>query len=294
MVTSLGRTGTTWLMQLLSEHPQVVVYRDYPYELRVAKYWMHMLKVVSEPANHFQSADPENFHSNMWYIGHNPFYSGSVADHPQLGRWFGRIHVEQLATFCQFSIEECYKQVADSQRQLEPVYFAEKHVPDRIPGLIWELYAQAREVILVRDFRDMVCSMLAYNAKRGYNSFGREEVSSDEEFILRVYQTHLVPLVRSWKSRSKQAHLLRYEDLILHPARTLSFLLEYLDLDHSSSTVEGMIQRASKERPGMEQHRTSPDLERSIGRWRRDLNPSLQAVCQETFRDILEEFGYTE
>ena len=41
---------------------------------------------------------------------------------------------------------------------------------------MWELYPRAREVILVRDFRDMVSSMFAFNAKRGFQGFRRGSV----------------------------------------------------------------------------------------------------------------------
>jgi hypothetical protein len=37
MVTSLGRTGTTLLMSLLSSHPAVVAHRTYPHEIFPAK-----------------------------------------------------------------------------------------------------------------------------------------------------------------------------------------------------------------------------------------------------------------
>jgi hypothetical protein len=293
MVTSLGRTGTTWLMRLLSEHPGIVVHRHYPYELRTARYWMHVLRVLSEPANHYQSANFENFQASRWFIGHNPFYSPPLTDNPDLGYWFGRTYVEQLATFCQRSIEDCYQLSAASQHQPEPVYFAEKHVPDRTPWLTWELYPEAREVILVRDFRDVVCSMLAYNSKRGYLAFGREDVSSDVEFVEKVRKSAL-SLLRSYKQRSSQVYLVRYEDLILHPTDSLESLFEYLQLDSAESTVESLVRRASEESSDMRQHWTSSEPHKSIGRWRRDLAPSVRATCQETFAEILEDFGYTE
>src|SRR5829696_1484568 len=36
MLTTMGRAGTTWTMRLLSEHPEIVVHRWHPYELRTA------------------------------------------------------------------------------------------------------------------------------------------------------------------------------------------------------------------------------------------------------------------
>src|SRR5262249_5887071 len=48
MLTGLARTGTTWLMKLLSCHPGIVAVRGYPYENRSASYWLHMAKVLTE------------------------------------------------------------------------------------------------------------------------------------------------------------------------------------------------------------------------------------------------------
>ena len=79
IVTCLGRTGTTWLMRMLASHPEVVVYRRFPYESSTAKYWMHMLKVLAEPSNMVQSTHPDTFHNDIWHVGHNPFYDDAIA-----------------------------------------------------------------------------------------------------------------------------------------------------------------------------------------------------------------------
>ena len=37
-----------------------------------------------------------------------------------------------------------------------------------------QLYPRAREIFLVRDPRDTLASMLAFNARRGFVDFGRD------------------------------------------------------------------------------------------------------------------------
>lgn len=292
MITSLGRTGTTWLMRLLAEHPHVVAHRVYPYEARCANYWIHTLKVLSDPANHAESAHPDNFMYTMHWVGHPPSYTPSLTRHPQIRNWFGRSYPEKLAAFVQETIDGYYQHVAASQDQAEPRFFAEKYGPGHVPWLIWELYPKAREIILVRDLRDVFCSVLSMNAKRGRADFGRQRASSDEEYIQHL-RRHAVRLLQCWKHRAGQATLLRYEALIEQPIETLGALVSYIGLNSSSVTIQGMLERASVDTPELQHHRTTSDPKASIGRWRRDLDASLQAQCEQAFGEILREFGYT-
>lgn len=291
LITSLGRTGTTWLMRLLGMHPAIVVHRLYPYETRSAGYWTHMLKVLSEPANHGQSANPDDFHNNLWWVGHHPVYTQPKLNSSQMKRWFGVTYIERLAAFSQHMIDSFYRQVAITQQQREAVCFAEKYHPGHIPRLIRELYPGAREIFLVRDFRDMICSMQAFNAKRGYVSFGRKLTHNKEDFV-RHTQLAAKNLLKEWNSRSDQSYLLHYEDLILHPQESLGHLLAHLELDTTLSTIDNMLQCASEDAPALKQHKTSSDPGASIGRWRRDLDPSMQTLCQDMLGDVLQAFGY--
>src|SRR6185503_7851818 len=87
MVTTLGRSGSTWLMQLLASHPSVVVFRRFPYESTPAKYWLHMLRVLSEPGNLEESAHPATFHENPWWVGANPYHDDRAYEQSLLDTW---------------------------------------------------------------------------------------------------------------------------------------------------------------------------------------------------------------
>jgi len=42
----------------------------------------------------------------------------------------------------------------------------------------------------------------------------------------------------------------------------------------------------------MRDHQTSGGPAESIGRWKRDLDPGIQKVCEDEFGAALREFGY--
>jgi hypothetical protein len=138
----------------------------------------------------------------------------------------------------------------------------------------------------------VISSMLAFNAKQGRRVFGRPQIRSDEEFARFVRRGPVRLISESWSKRRDRSYLIRYEDLIQHPEKTLRGLLEYLDLDCNDAIISGMIDRAAQENPEMQQHRTSGEVLSSIGRWRRSLDPGLQETCREMFGDVLEQFGY--
>jgi hypothetical protein len=291
MVTSLGRMGTTWLMRLLAEHPAIVARRSYPYELMVGRYWAHQLRVLSGPADYGCADTPDTFAENLFRVGPNPFYGPLLHDAPELEGWFGRQHVERMAGFCVETIDAFYEELARLQGQRSEGYFAEKFLPDHLPALMWELYPGAREVVLVRDVRDVVCSMLAFNAKRGNQAFGRDHAGDDREFVHNL-AGDLLRLRRSWEERADRIELVRYEDLVVDPAPVLRRVLAYAGLDHDDQVVAGMVERAGEEIAGLSEHRTSAGPRQSIGRWRRDLAPELAAACNEEMLETLAAFGY--
>ncbi len=295
VVTCLGRSGTTWLMQLLRHHPEVVVYDKHPYEQAHAKYWMHMLRVLSQPADWINSYQPASFHNEIWQLGYNPFYDLQITHEPWAREWYGREYVERLARFCQSSIDGWYTAVAGAEKDHMPTYFAEKHLwPNYIPVLIWELYPRAKEIFLVRDFRDMVFSMLAFDRKRGFPGFGRPEGRSDEDYVRIELREMARSLRRSWITRRDRAHLVRYEDLILNPLDTARGILEYLELDASDEQVERLLAAGSSDSDQLHHHRTIKAAAESIGRWQHEGDPQFRALVNEAFGDILADFGYSE
>jgi hypothetical protein len=294
LVTSLGRMGTTWLMRLLSCHPEVVVHDHYPHELGVARYWAHLARVATEPADPVDSAHPDRFASNRGFVGHNPFFGEFLASAPGLNEWLGVRFPELLGSSLRQATDEFYDLVATSQRKEGVRAFAEKCLPDQLPDTFRSFWPKTKELILVRDIRDVLCSMLSFNAKRGTSSFGREYTADDHAFVVQL-AADLSRLLASWERRSDDALLVRYEELVLDPVSTMIAVFAHLGLDDSPAVVAGVVDEASRPAAELEAHRTSSDPAASIGRWRHDLaggDRALMELCDEQFRPLLERLGY--
>jgi hypothetical protein len=292
MVTTPGRTGSTALMRLLEPHPQVVAYRPTSYEPRVASYWLDLLGVLSDPSSYLrQITHAINLNDRTWWLGTRTPAPRRLLD-PELQRWMGSDCVEDLTAFCHSRIDALYDEVAALGGHRDAVYFMEKYIPNATPSLLWELYPRARELILVRDFRDMVSSILAFDAKRGTYGFGRERGESEVDYVQRLGHRASKRLLWSLEERGERSHVVRYEDLVSRPREIAEGIVAYLELDSSQEVLEAMVASLTEKLPEMDWHRTTRSADSSIGRWREDLSDELKEASETAFRPALEAFGY--
>jgi hypothetical protein len=291
MVTTLGRTGSTWVINLLSHHPEVVAYPAFKGEVRIATYWMDVMTALTNPASYLQAIRTQVAGSE-WWLGKNRLFDEALDDE-DTEAWFGRMHVEELVHFFKKRLDDFYLHLAERTSNTAPKYFAEKALPTLQLTLLRQLYPRLKEVFLVRDFRDMLTSILAFNRAKGVVSFGRENAASDEQYVRELLGRDVNRVLEGWLERKDTAHLLRYEDLVRDPYPTLQRLFAYLEIDPSEETV-AQILTASEEKPsaGQQGHPTTSTPEESLQRWRRELTPELQAACDDAFGPALRAFGY--
>jgi hypothetical protein len=288
MLNALARSGTTWLARLLIAHPEVVGYPVYPYEMHAASYWLHACRVLTTPSNRVGIAHPDLFWFDLQHISSPPFYSAFNED---LLKWFNDTYVNLIALEYKFTIQSFYDYIAKKLKKKKVRYFVEKQTVPNRSWLIYDLYSKPREIFLVRDWRDVFCSIIAFNNKRGVVTFGREGMESDAAFAYRL-GADIANLRREYHTRADRALLVRYEELLLNPEHELKRILDYIGVDATLSTIRAMLRQANEPDPLLQQHRTSRSERESIGRWKRDLSPELQEVVNAVFREHLEAFGY--
>jgi hypothetical protein len=290
MVNTIGRSGSTWLVWLLSCLNEAVAFSPWTRDPRVGTYWTGVLQGLARPQSYLAQLVPGPLDERTWWLDREDLKSGLAGD-PKLEAWLASEAVESIAAMCQTRIEAFYKWVAGPTA--DPRYFVEKFMPYQLaPDLLTEMYPGAREVILVRDFRDLLCSVIAFNRKRGFEAFGRVATETDAQYVETRLLNSARDLLERWRALGDAAHLVRYEDLIQSPAATLGSLMEFLDIEPAEEQIAATLGRADSEAPNMDPHKTSDKISASIGRWERDLSPELIAVCGEVLDPVLTEFGY--
>jgi Sulfotransferase family len=290
LVTTLGRTGSMLLLRLLEVHPEVLVIRPHRYEQRVAGYWTEVLLALTDPSSYMRQLAPAgSLDRPRWWLGDESPTPGFNLQHG-LQRWLGSDAIGALAEVCRQRIDALYAEAAESAPRERPRYFAEKHTV-RSAALTGELYPEAREVFLVRDFRDMVSSILAFNRQRGVRGFGEQAADDPLDYVDRL-EGWAEGMVQSLARRGSRAQVLRYEDLVREPEATLEALLRYLEVDASEALVATMLDGLETQMPELGEHATSPNPLASIGRWHSDLDDELKRACERSFGRALEAFGY--
>lgn len=297
LLTSMGRSGTTWFMHLLREHPELYIHEEYPHELLLIQYWTNMLVSLTTPLEAERQYDKWKVRDlSRHAVLPNVYYRKDVLNSDTL-RYLGSSYVEELASFCVSAIDNAYRTIINhswengaTSAPLPGVRFvSEKGLIYK--NLIKELYPGSKHVFLIRDIRDNIASSKAFNAKTGRKGFGEELAKDDKDFVrLRCEQFN--QRFAEYESCRQMAHFVRYEDMINTPHVMLKDVLSYLGLDNDDDVVAGMVDRASKENQDMKQHQTSSKVSSTAGRWKTDLAPELQDLCLGFSSSALKAWGY--
>ena len=290
MLTTIGRSGSKWLTWLLSCHPEIVAFEPLTFEPRVATYWMTVLRSLATPESYERQLHTDHW-DRHWWLGDGASPMPAPVK-PWMDEWLGVDALEQTASMCRARIEAFYDEVAARCEKRGAHLFAEKFLLDpTLLGLTHECFGGAREVILVRDFRDRLSSVFAWNERRGEHGFGHDGGMSKARYVADHVLADARELLERWRRAGDAAQLVHYERLVLEPRATLAALFGHLGVAADDDTVEAVLEAATGAR-GLDAHRTVSDPVRTIGRWRRDLPEELARECNTILAPVLDAFGY--
>jgi hypothetical protein len=289
-----GRSGSTWLTALLGQHPQVVTYRPFEREPRVASYWMEVFRAVAGPTAYSRAMHPDETDSADWWIVERDWLAHvDASSDVQLNRWLVNASVDETAAFCRTRIDGFYRSVALDQGKANVAFFAERAVKPRLTAMVREFFPGLAKIHLIRDPRDILVSRFALNARTGRQQFGRNLAATDEEYVREHFAREMKNFLLKWERADDRALLVRYEDLIRQPEDALQRIFVHLGIDNRSETVARVLDDARHQLPQrQEAHRTTADRRDSIERWREDLDADLLDVCEQALGDTLARLGY--
>jgi hypothetical protein len=275
----MGRSGSTAIMAILAQHPNIVVAGERPYEIELGCYYAYALRTLTAAGDQEKSlrSDKITAAENRFQIGFNPYFAAAFAtvfkDQSVLPRYLASRLPARISGAFREIILDYYEELANDKSIADPIYFAEKSLPERDARLgIRFMFPRVKEIVLIRDLRDVVCSSMQSNG-------------SSFDLILSHTAYAADRLIDILQERRPSTIVIKYEDFIHYPEQTISKLLLFLELPMITPDEQRMDELFVT-------HATSATPQASMGRWKQDLTAEQQERCR-VFAPFLESFGYT-
>lgn len=277
---SSGRTGSTLLMQLLATSRDVVIDRVYPFENAYVPCFLDMAARVGAA---YQLDRDGTVHSLVAQLS-----SGMVA---RSGAIPFETHVIDRADLERRTLYKLWEAFSESARcklgSMAARYYAEKLQPGVDAGAAVDAGIPVRVIDVVRDPRDVLASIRAFNKQRGFPSFGRHADQTEPEYVeyFLEYQRRMLGDIDT-PLRGVQPILVRYEDMIADLGGVATRIGAALGISLDYRAVEAG-------RDDYRAHMTSDGAAGSMGRWLRDLDRAEVALIEQRLGTEMVRLGYS-
>jgi hypothetical protein len=271
-----GRTGSTLLMRLLGTSPLVAFDRVYPFENRYLTYLVRLVEHMAQPPGSVPG----------WDVGAllegSPNVIGPLPFKPEL------VNVNYLQASATRHLWRAFSESVRATGKGDPErYYAEKSW-GRSLELLDAAEIPCRVVNLVRDPRDVVASIRAFDARRGFFGFGRVDGQSDAEYldwILATIKRNLAAM--TGRPADEDTTWVRYEDLVSDTSAVAERLSEWLGVELSAAAAQGPSAQYRR-------HATTGAPGESIGRWRTDLSDRDARQVELVLGEEMTRLGYLD
>jgi hypothetical protein len=278
LVTAPGRSGTTRLMSRLCHSRQVIGAEIHPFEVRLLAYYAAAYHVLISPADFVRSMHPDYLEGTGYQVGFNPFSHGSYATVFQEPRrsselFCGYASAELLSAFRRI-VMEYYLRLRDDQGKPGARYFVEKtnNLDRRSREFPRVLFGKAKEIVLIRDPRDLYCSHMAY-------------FNAGSDAAMNAVAGASAELIRIASAAGDDTIFVNYRDLVTADDETMFRLSQFLDVEIGQQSDDERLQKA------FAIHATSKSPEASLGRWRHELDADTVGTIVRHCADYFRLFG---
>ena len=170
--------------------------------------------------------------------------------------------------------------------------------PNASSGAPWlvDAFPKSRVVLLVRDPRDVIASILDSVQKDGWRSYAVESEMHADDLTSRraqMYNNSITAAHSAFESHTGPKTLVRYEDLRAHTFGTVQRIYRELALNVTDADVKRVVEEfdwdnvpEDKKGPGKKFRKATP------GGWREELTKEQVKEVEEITAPILQTLGY--
>lgn len=268
-IIGCGKSGTTWLRNMLNGHPQIVVQGEGSFAWRLLPHFFQALEAFNK---HQQQGQPPVTH----------------------------VDSNDALVMARLMIDTQFAKYVEHARQAGRDVTSLRYVADKTPQhtiaipLLSTLYPESKFVHIMRDPRDVAVS--------GWFHDGQTSGRTFEQFI-HHYMNEVWPLQVGSARRDgpglgpNRYFELRYRDLLENEGDWLLQLLQFLEVETNPETIArcrtaGSFKRLSGGRERGEEDQASFYRKGVAGDWRNHLPLELVQPCCDRIADLMRDVGY--
>lgn len=271
LLRAFGRSGTTYVMHALACAEAISFEKRYPFEERELTYLARVAETVAGASAAAMSRDAV-LAGREEALGACPFLGAS-----------------RYLYAGQDSVKRIFKDLwlgysRDVIERSGATYYAEK-VANDLPPLVNEVLP-AKNILLVRDPRGEMLSIMKFNQKRGYDGFGWLRDDDAERFARRLcsMRRHFLREASRCDEHSRRI-ILRYEDIVIDADAFLGKLQRFLDCEIDAEAFYAGL-------GNFRYHMTAESAEGSIDAWRDELPRPAAEIIERGLAQELQDLGY--
>lgn len=257
------RSGTTMLQVMLGSHPAVATTVELTLFSRYLGPWLQSWD------SEVQNAKEKGWHQGLPYV------------------WKEEEFIAYLHGFLEHSYSSVLAEKPDATHILDkqPVY--SEHVET-----IKRLLPRSRFVHIIRDGRDVACSMVAARRTRG---FGTETIRDSA-----IAWNHMLRCARKGAKFTGDYMEIRYEDLLTRGAPAFAEVLDFCKLSHDPAWLAATMEKTSFANMKKDLRTGNPNVSANeahyrkgkAGTWKEELSTYDRYLFDKRAGPLLRELGY--
>lgn len=262
-------------MQLLGSSDKIIFDKTYPYETRNLAY---LYRLTCLPFMKKTDVLPWG-NESLFMKEYN--YMGPLPRNTNLIRDTGRFKKDIFKRIWNGFSAEIAKNYNNT-----PIFYAEK-IPNDIPRVLNQILP-CKNILLLRDPRDELVSILSFNKKRNSNDFGWKSDDTIESFAIR-HANARKGFIKHYLNGENDSRTIRisYEDLIDKQVETTKYISTWLDIELNPNVVQENLTTHLV-------HMTSKSPMHSLKRWKKELPSTVIEIYTNVLGSELKELGYDD
>lgn len=273
------RSGTSLLRLMLTSHSKICI----PPECGFIQWW----HAKYENWNKSDSENSEKISDFIKDLSHSKKIETWNLKFENVSTLIAEHHPENYAELC-FCVIKAYS----LEKKKNTLYLGDKnnYYTEHL-GFLTNLYPEAKFVTIIRDVRDVVCSYIDVN-NITQNLAYKPEFSSDEIEIAKSWHTTNTNIL-TYENSSSNWVLIKYEDLLEKPEKTLRLICDFLGVQFENSMLEYNLKNKEPLEMMAWKLKTleKPDLSR-VGRYKYLLSADVQFKIMNHTAILMKKLGY--